>query len=213
MAMPRLKMSRLYWRDVAVTIGPFVLLVVLAFWIAFHYVRPAPPRTIVMTSGIEGSTFQISADRYAKILAREGVTLKVIPSQGSLENLKRLSDPKSGTDIGFVQGGLSSLGDPARLVSLGSVFYVPVLIFYRATQPMRLLSELEGKRIAIGREGSGARVLAETLLKANGIEKGGRSMLLEVEGKAAEEALLKGEADAIFVMGDSATRETMRGLL
>jgi NMT1 family protein len=213
MAISRPKMSRVYWRDLAVTVGPFVVLVVAAFWIAFHYVRPAPPRSIVMTSGIEGSTFQVSAERYREILARQGVTLKIVPSQGSLENLKRLSDPKFEADIGFVQGGLSAYGDPSRLMSLGSVFYVPVLIFYRAPQPIRLLSELGGKRIAIGREGSGARVLAETLLKANGIAAGGPSKLLDLEGKAAEDALLKGEADAIFVMGDSATRETMRELL
>ena len=37
--------------------------------------------------------------------------------------------------------------------------------------------------------------------------------MLDLEGKAAEAALLKGDADAIFVMGDSATRETMRELL
>src|SRR6266850_2136494 len=85
-----------------------------------------------MTGGTEGSSFQISANRYREILARQGVTLKVLPSQGSLENLKRLSDPKLQVDIGFVQGGLSALGDSTRLVSLGSVFYVPVWAFYRA---------------------------------------------------------------------------------
>ncbi len=213
MAMPRLKMSRIYWRDLGLTFGPFVLLVILAFWIALHYVRPAPPRTIVMTGGTEGSTFQISAQRYREILARQGVTLQVLPSQGSLENLKRLIDPKMQVDIGFVQGGLSAVSDPGRLVSLGSVFYVPVWVFYRAPERIWLLSELEGKRIAIGREGSGTRVLAETLLKANGIEAGGRSKLLDLEGKAAEDALIKGDADAIFLMGDSATRETLREML
>src|SRR5262249_7668968 len=183
------------------------------FWIALHYVRPAPPRTIVMTGGAEGSSFQISAQRYRDILARQGVTVKVLPSQGSLENLKRLSDPNFQVDIGFVQGGLSALGDPSKLVSLGSVFYVPVWVFYRTPQALRLLSDLDGKRIAIGREGSGTRVLAETLLKANGIEAGGRSKLLDLEGKSAQDALLRGEADAIFLMGDSATRETMREML
>jgi hypothetical protein len=213
MAISRPRFSRIYWRDAAVTFGPFILLVLVAFWIALRYVHAAPPHTIVMTSGTAGSTFQVSADRYREILARQGVTVRVIPSQGSLENLKRVSDPKSEVDVGFVQGGLSGLGDPRRLVSLGSVFYVPVLLFYRAPQPIRLVSELDGKRIAIGREGSGARVLAEALLKANGIEAGGRSKLLDLEGKGAEDALLKGDADAIFVMGDSATRETMRELL
>src|SRR5436853_3694998 len=175
--------------------------------------QPAPPDTIVMTSGADGSMFQVYAGRYAKILARQGVKLKILPSQGSLENLKRLSDPGFTVDVGFVQGGIASLGDANSLMSLGSVFYVPVLVFYRSPQPVKFLSELDGKRIAVGREGSGARVLAETLLKANGIEAGGRSKLLDLEGKAAENALLKGEADAIVLMGDSATRESMRELM
>ena len=213
MVLPRLRISRIYWRDLLVTVLPFVLVVVAAFWIALHYVRPAPPKTIVMTSGAPGSSFQNSAEKYRAILARQGVTLKILPSQGSLENLRRLSNPKVDVDIGFVQGGLSTLGDPSKVMSLGSVFYVPVFLFYRAPKPLRLMSELDGKRIAIGREGSGARVLAETLLKANGIEAGGRSKLLDLEGQAAEDALLKGEADAIFLMGDSATRESMRDLL
>src|SRR5437762_1231418 len=104
-------------------------------------------------------------------------------------------------------------GHANDLMSLGSVFYVPVLVFYRAPQPLSLLSELAGKRIAIGREGSGARVLAETLLKANGIEAGGKSKLVDLEGKASQDALVKGNVDAAFVMGDSATPATMRDLI
>jgi TRAP-type uncharacterized transport system substrate-binding protein len=211
--IPRINISRISWRDVAVTYGPFVVLVLIVFWITLHFIHPAPPSTIVMTTGADGSMFDVYAGRYAKILARQGVTLKMQPSQGSLENLKRLSDPQVKVDVGFVQGGIASLGDANNLVSLGSVFYVPVLVFYRAPQPIKFLSELNGKRIAIGREGSGARVLAETLLKANGIEAGGKSKLVDLEGKSAQAALVKGEIDAAFVMGDSATPATMRDLI
>lgn len=94
----RFKIRRVSWRDLALTLGPFALLVVLAFWLAFHFVRPAPPDTIVITSGADGSMYQVSAERYRKILARQGVTLKILPSQGSLENLKRLSDANSGLE-------------------------------------------------------------------------------------------------------------------
>jgi TRAP-type uncharacterized transport system substrate-binding protein len=211
--IPRINISRISWRDVAVTYGPFVVLILIVFWITLHFIHPAPPNTIVMTTGADGSMFEVYAGRYAKILARQGVTLKLQPSQGSLENLKRLSDPQVKVDVGFVQGGIASLGDANNLVSLGSVFYVPVLVFYRAPQPIKFLSELNGKRIAIGREGSGARVLAETLLKANGIEAGGKSKLVDLEGKSAQDALVKGEVDAAFVMGDSATPATMRDLI
>ena len=208
-----LQISRISWRDAALTYGPFLLVIVVVLTLTLHFIRPAPPTTIVMSSGAEGSMFEVFAGRYAKILARQGVTLKILPSQGSLENLKRLSDPSFKVDVGFVQGGIASQGDANNLVSLGSVFYVPVLVFYRAPQPIKFLSELDGKRIAIGREGSGARVLAETLLKANGIAAGGKSKLLDLEGKGAQDALVKGTADAAFVMGDSATPATMRDLL
>ena len=211
--LPRFKISGVSWRDAALTYGPFVLLLIVVVWIGLHFMQPAPPDTIVMTSGADGSMFQVYAGRYAKILARQGVKLKILPSQGSLENLKRLSDEQFTVDVGFVQGGIANLGDANELVSLGSVFYVPVLVFYRAPHPIKFLSELDGKRIAIGREGSGARVLAETLLKANGIEAGGKSKLVAVEGKAAQDALVKGEVDAAFVMGDSATPATMRDLI
>jgi len=208
-----LKIPRISWRDLALSVGPVALLVIVALWTTLHFVRPAPPDTIVMTSGAAGSLFETYAGRYAKILAQQGVTLKLLPSEGSLDNLKRLSDPKFRVDVGFVQGGIASLGRAADLVSLGSVFYAPVLVFYRAPQPIKLLSQLSGKRIAIGRQGSGARVLAETLLKANGIEAGGPTRLVDLEGKAAEDALVKGAVDAAFVMGDSATPATMRELL
>ena len=212
-SFPSFRISRVSWRDAALIYGPFLLLLIAVVWITLHFMQPAPPSTIVMTSGADGSMFQVHAGRYAKILAQQGVTLKILPSEGSLDNLKRLSDPGVQVDVGFVQGGIASLGDAANLVSLGSVFYVPVLLFYRAPQPIRFLSELDGKRIAIGREGSGARVLAETLLKANGIEAGGKSKLVDLEGKAAQEALVKSQVDAAFVMGDSATPATMRELI
>ena len=211
--IPRFRISHVSWRDAALTYGPFVLLLIAVVWITLHFVQPAPPDTIVMTSGADGSMFSAHAGRYAKILARQGVTLKILPSQGSLDNLKKLSDPEFRVDVGFVQGGIASFGDAGNLMSLGSVFYVPVLVFYRTPQPIKLLSQLDGKRIAIGREGSGTRALAETLLKANGIEAGGKSRLLTLEGKAAQDALLGGKTDAAFVMGDSATTATIRELL
>src|SRR5258708_32745830 len=127
-----------------------------------------------MTRGAQGSMFETFAGRYKAILARQGVTLKVIPSEGSLENLKRLSNPKVNVDIGFVQGGISGLVDASHLMSLGSGFYVPVLVFYRAPQPLQRLPELDGKRIATGPEGSRARALAATAPTHTGTATGGR---------------------------------------
>src|SRR5689334_6878956 len=103
------RFQRISWRDLAATLGPVLLISVCALWIALHYVRPAPPRTITITTGAPGSTFETFAQRYRTILAREGVTLEVLPSQGALDNLKRLADPSINVDVGFVQGGLADI--------------------------------------------------------------------------------------------------------
>ena len=204
---------RISWRDLAFTLGPYLLLVAVAFWIAFHFIRPAPPDTIVIASGPPSSIFQVTSERYRKSLAREGVTLRILTTQGSLDNLKRLGNPQEQVDVGFVQGGLADLGDRDNLLSLGSIFYEPVWVFYKAPHAIARLSELHGRRIAIGRVGSGTRVLAETLLRANGIDAKPPTTLLDMDGQEAEEALLEGHADAAFLMGDSATADNIRVLL
>lgn len=188
----------------------FILVAIFAIYLFFHL---APPHTITMTSGPEGSVFQINAEKYRKILARNGVKLKILPSQGSLENLKRLSDPSFHADIGFVQGGVANGLKIDKLVSLGSVSYEPLLVFYRGSAPLDLLSQLMGKRLAIGQEGSGTRTLALTLLAANGIEAGSATALAGLEGDPAATALLEGKVDAVFLMGEAASPQTMRNLL
>lgn len=205
-----LRMQRISWRDLTASLGLVLLLSAVAIWIAFHFVRPAPPDTITMASGPEGSTLWNYAERYRKILARNGVKLKIPPSEGTLDNLKKLADAE--VDVGFIQGGLANLANTGDLVSLGSMFYEPLAVFYRGA-PLERLAELKGRRIAIGAEGSGTRILALNLLKANGIELKGATKLLDLQGKDAEQALLKGTLDAAFLMGDSASPASMRELL
>ena len=193
--------------------GVMVFVALFALGVGFWFFYSAPPTTLTITSGPVGSVFYANAVKYAKILARNKVTLKILTSQGSLENLKRLGNPTYQVDIGFVQGGITNDADIRQLVSLGSVFYEPLLVFYRSPVPINLLSQLNGKRIAIGFEGSGTHMLALTLLAANGIQPGGATDLLDFEGEVAAQALIGNKADAAFLMGDSASPQVMRQLL
>jgi TRAP transporter TAXI family solute receptor len=210
-SLPRF--SEISFRDLAVTAGPLVLITALVILAAYWYVRPAPPDTITIISGPPGSVFQRTAERYRKILARDRVKLQILPSEGSLDNLKKLNDPAVRVDVGFVQGGVSAGISLEKLVSLGSVFHEPLAVFYRAAVPMDRISGLTGKRLAIGREGSGTQVLALILLKANGIEPGGATTLMDLSGEDAAQALLEGKVDAAFLMGDSAAPPVMRKLM
>src|SRR5450830_1600975 len=135
----RARFVAISWRDLAVSFGPMVLLI-----------HPAPPKTITIATGPEHSNFWNVAERYKKILARDGVTVKIVASEGSLDNLHKLVDSASGVDVAFVQGGIADSVNIEDLVSLGSVSYSPVSVFYRNDKVVSRLSELTGKSIAIG---------------------------------------------------------------
>jgi TRAP transporter TAXI family solute receptor len=200
--MARIKAGLLSLRDLLATAWWIVLLVGIGFAIAYQFVEPAPPKKIVISTGAESGAYYQFAQRYATILAKNGVTLEVRASAGSLENLDRL---KSGeAQIGFVQGGVvppkadPDAEDDSGLLSLGSMFYEPVWVFYRDDKVLTRLTELKGKRIAIGQEGSGVRQLAQQLLDANDIPTGDH--LVPLAGLAAAEELQQGRIDAAFII-------------
>jgi hypothetical protein len=190
-----------------------VLIVLVLCLAVFWFIEASPPKALVITSGAPGSSFESNAVRYQKILARSGVTLKILRSRGSIENLERLENPAVHVDVGFVQGGVTNSSSHGQLVSLGSIAYQPLLIFHRGNSSLNLVSELAGKRLAIGPIGSGTRTLALELLDLNGIKPGGSTDLLDLEPEEATKSLLEGRVDAAFLMGDSASPQLMRQLL
>ncbi len=199
----------LSWKLAAATVS--LTLLVMAFAI-FWFFYSAPPRTFTISSGPVGSTFESFATNYQSILKSNGVTLKIVPSQGSQENLERLSDPKSKVQVGFVQGGVTNGLTGTKLVSLGSITYEPLLLFYRGA-PISLLSELKGRRLAIGPVGSGTRSLATMLLQLNGIDLKTNATVVDLESTNAVKDLEDGTVDAVFLMGDSASGQVMKQLL
>jgi TRAP-type uncharacterized transport system substrate-binding protein len=204
---------RISWRDLATSSAPFLAVLVGVALAALHFLQPAPPTTLTISSGPEGSAFRRAAERYQKILSRNGVHLVVLPSEGSKQNLDRVRAPDGKVDIGFVQGGLVDAEAAEDVVSLGSLFYEPLYIFYRGDAPLQRLSELRGRRLALGPDGSGTRALALALLKANGIEGRDSGRISEQGGAAVAAALLAGRIDAAFLMSDSSASTDIRTLL
>lgn len=200
--MAKIKAGLLSLRDLFATAWWVILLAGIGFAVAYQFVEPAPPKKIVISTGGESGAYYQFAQRYASILAKNGVTLEVRASAGSLENMARLSNDEA--QIGFVQGGVvppradPDAADESGLLSLGSVFYEPVWVFYRGEKPLTRLTELKGKRIAIGQEGSGVRQLAQQLLDANEIPAGDH--LVPLAGLKAAEELQQGRIDAAFII-------------
>lgn len=200
--MARIKAGLISLRDLFATAWWIILLAAIGFAIAYQFVEPAPPKKIVITTGGESGAYYQFAQRYATILAKDGITLEVRASAGSLENIERLK--RGEAQIAFVQGGVvppkedPDAEDDSGLLSLGSLFYEPVWVFYRSDKELTRLTELSGKRLAIGQEGSGVRQLAQQLLKANDIPAGDH--LVPLSGLQAAEALQQGRIDAAFII-------------
>ncbi len=180
---------------------PIISLLIVAVSLLVGYiVVPPTPDTVVLSSGIEGGAYAAFSEKYRKILAREKVRLKELPSSGSVDNLKRLSDSTFRVDIGFVQDGTGSSTKGRNLVSLGAICYSPLWVFCRNSEVLDDLSKLKGKKIAIGVEGSGVRKLAIELLRASDAAEP-PTELFDLQGAAANKALMEGTVDVVMVIG------------
>lgn len=212
LAKAQAKFTALFVHSLWMSVSLAVVLIATIAIAAFLFLRSGAPTSVTIASGPEGSIFRKTAERYKAILEKQGVKVKILPSAGSDDNLQKLADPKVKVDVGFVLGGAHKDINTDKLVSLGSITYQPLMIFYHG-KPKELLSDFKGKRLDIGAFGSGAHTLALALLKMNGIEPGDGTQFVDVPDGASIRALNTGRVDAIFIMGDSTSINLIRELL
>jgi len=176
-------------------------LFIAAIWAAAHFLQSAPPRHIVLASGLEDGLLHQYAKRYIEILARSGVTVEERITNGAGDNLRLLQDPHSGVDVGFTQGGIAKFPEANNVIMLASLYYVPMWIFYGSTVTLNHVNDLRNHRVAVGVRGSGARSFAEPVFAINGLTSDNIA-LQPLSNDAALLALQSGEVDAaIFVDG------------
>ena len=153
-----------------------------------------------MASGPEDSIAHAWAMRYRDILARDGVTVELRQTKGAAENAELLADPASGVDVGMLIGGVATPAQAARLEMIASLGYEPIWVFTRGDLVVKRLNQLEHRRIAIGAEGDGTRVLVGHLLSVNGLN-GLNTELQPLGGLAALRSLQSGQSDAAMFSG------------
>jgi TRAP-type uncharacterized transport system substrate-binding protein len=168
--------------------------------LALIYFIPAPPSKVTMASAFKGSTFEYYSRQYREIFARSNVELELRETAGAIENVKLLQDPKSDVQIALVIGGVSDGKHAPGLLSLGTVYNTPYWIFYSSNEPFERLSQLIGKRIAVGPIGSGTQAAAEHVLGKAGVNSE-NATLLPFGGTAAVEAMNDGKVDAVWIFG------------
>ncbi|HEY4372186.1 MAG TPA: TAXI family TRAP transporter solute-binding subunit [Burkholderiales bacterium] len=201
-----------YWFSVLAIAGALALLVL--------YISPAPPDHIEIATGADEDAYRAFAERYRAALARDNITLNLVPTTGAPENLQRLNNGDTGIDAAFLQDGLTTPENSPHLYSLGSLYYDPLWIFYRTgivpkgapgaptkasaakappAAPPERLAQLEGLRIAMGAGHGGTRQLAMRLLMASGVNQD-NSQFVAVGGREAADALLAGKVDVAMFL-------------
>ena len=191
------------YNPVAVAIA-FLILVVILFATLWVLVPP-PPRSIELATGFPTGLYQQFGTKLQSELAQEGISLKLKTTGGTNDNLALLKDPHSGVDFAMVQGGVADLSKYPDFISIAGVFYEPVWVWYRESSfqnesgRLGLLSQLKGKRVSIGNEGSGTLSLSSQLLAASGLS------LSDIRAEKlkpldALEKFKKGELDAVFLV-------------
>ncbi len=180
--------------------GLLGLVIAAGFAAAYHYVGAPPPQVVRMASGTEDGAYYRFAQRYARLLATDGITLEVIATAGSVENLELLK--RGDVSLALVQGGCARENDREQLQSLGSVFLEPAWVFVRSAAELHRLSELEGKRVAVGADGSGTHRLSTGLLAASGVTAS-NAEFFRSETSPAVHSLSNGDIDAAMFVAST----------
>jgi TRAP-type uncharacterized transport system substrate-binding protein len=180
-------------------IAGLIVTAVVLLWALLAVLAPLPGRDVAIATGPPGSAYAEVGERYREILARDGVRLHLVPTNGAVENLQRLRDPRAKVSAGFLQSGTTSEEASPDLVSLGTVFYEPLWVFCRCSSLGVLLHDRPDARMSIGPTGSATRPLALKLLELNRIDANKLHLSADSPEDAARR-LIAGEIDTAVIL-------------
>ena len=186
------------WKNLVRYEWPLVLLLTVLLILLFVYAKPLPPKEINIAAGQPDTSFYLMAKRYAKYFNKHGVTLNLIQTDGSQENLKKLTD-KNDIQSALLLAGTIKRKEFPQVLSMGSVQQVPLWLFYRGNiydgdDPFAHFSE---EKISIGGLGSGTQQIIKELLMLHAPLRHKPKHLLQLPQAEGAEALIKGEIEAI----------------
>ena len=174
-----------------------LVILVVALWVA----DPAPPRHVWMATGPAGSSNEVLGKKYAAYFAERGVTLHLVSTEGSVENVHRLQDPKDDVMAGFVMAGAAA-HHAKGIQTLGSINYQPLWCFYRSPVPLPIKereAQILSHNVNMGTPNSGTHLLMQEMLKLNDIT-GDLSKFKEYPDDQAIEMLRDGRLDSVCVV-------------
>ena len=185
--------------------------------------EPPPPAQIILATGGKTGAYYSYGKEYKKLMGDRGLRTAVRNTAGSVENVRLLLSGRA--DVAFVQGGVSpgaeqtvaevlGVGDDQRrvgevLASIAALYFEPLWVFYRGDDPLVLLNQVKGKRVALGAKGSGTLALAKVLLSRNGVDEANTQFHYLNSAKAAA-ALMEGKVDVAMMVTSHESQDVVK---
>lgn len=168
----------------------------------FIYVMPSTPKNAYLAVGQVGSSYTVLAKKFQNVFQEHGLKLEVIETGGLVGGLRDLNDPKSKVNASFLTSGSASVEDFPDLVSLGSIQYTPMWIFYRGKtlnidDPMEYFAY---KRVGIGSEESVSNKIFHKVLELNHKPSKANFAFSELPHIETAKMLQEGKLDAVFIV-------------
>jgi len=162
-------------------------------------------QALVLYTGPKVGTYYPVGRDIASMADTVKIPVQVIATEGSIDNIRQLGDNRAPA-MGIVQSDvLGFLGRAENSVSRNLLQHLQVVmpLYYEevhvlARKEITSFSQLQGKRVAIGEEGSGHMLTAVNLFSIVNIEPGEVKKLSSEEGVVE---VLKGSLDAVIFIG------------
>lgn len=159
----------------------------------------------MVTGAPTGTAFQFG-EEIAAVAVQSGLHVMVKPSEGSLDNLRRLASDENAA-LAIVQadvlGYLSWSSEPAaRRIGAQLRMVFPLHfeeVHLLARKSIQQITDLADKRVIVGTPGSGTRLTAQRLLRL--FEVTPAALIDDRPPPEALHAVLTDEADAMFYVG------------
>ena len=179
------------------------------------YLKPFPERQVYFATYYPSSDWSELAVSPANILKKAGIDVSVIYTDGAVDNVIRLDDPKNKANAGFTYGAALDQGQVEGIYSLGSVVYEPIWIFYRKNKAGRAgdLSGLAKLRVGLGPSKSGSYAIAKKIFSSIHIDIDKSPNFYPDEILSNQAKLKNGEIDALIFVStilDPTTQNLLR---
>jgi TRAP transporter TAXI family solute receptor len=185
-------------------------LISIVYGLWFYGQKSGQWEQVRIATATRGGTFNELGAQLARILERlPGKPIKhasAEPTRGSRENIQCLNDSQA--EIALVQGPIliqafrEQSKSTQSLRVLARLYRDVVHIVVRKDMKVETIADLEGKKIYIGAEGSGTRILAMNILEVIGFSEEKYTIDDAVSYDDAADRLIHGDLDAaIFASG------------